>query len=195
MAGVLMRHSALPRVLDALPSILLQPLFVLIDAIGRTQGVCLFGVQSVLSHPDRAIAASPLAMVLIGTIVGAGGDVCVPSSVALTSQVPSDVQRLLEQLVATTTTVGARSALARSVDLLGAPALLALLTAQVVAIVYAALVDAHPLFSPLRSWLVAASPSYAEPDRVCTVIMGVLLGVGRLRAALRRPSAVKTKRA
>ena len=72
---------------------------------------------------------------------------------------------------------------------------------QIVAIVYSALVDAHPLFSPLRSWLVAALPvagSYADPDRaqaVCAVIMGVLLGVGRLRAALRRRPSVKVKRA
>lgn len=72
-----MRHSPLPRILDAMPSILVQPLFVLIDAIGRTQGVCLFGVQSVLTHADGGVAASPLAMVLIGTLVGAGGDVCV----------------------------------------------------------------------------------------------------------------------
>jgi len=72
---------------------------------------------------------------------------------------------------------------------------------QIVAIVYSALVDAHPLFSPLRSWLVAALPdaaSYADPDRaqaVCAVIMGVLLSAGRLRAALRRPSVEKAKRA
>jgi len=76
-----MRHSPLPRILDALPSILVQPLFVLIDAIGRTQGVCLFGVQSVITHADGGVAASPLAMVLIGTLVGAGGDVCVSSLV------------------------------------------------------------------------------------------------------------------
>jgi hypothetical protein len=131
LAGLLVHRTPLFGLLDSIPPLVFAVLFPYIDGFGRTMGATTFAFDVVLSHPLPSVRNSPFAMLLIATITGAGGGLLVPAMGAFTTRWSYNTPPWLVGLP--------------TVDIWGPPASAA---------IYGALIDAHPVFKPLRTALL-----------------------------------------
>lgn len=78
LPAVLFR-SPLSLALLQIPTLPLNILFSAVDGFSRIVGITTFGVDTVISHSDPAVANSPWAMIVIATLAGGGGGLIVPA--------------------------------------------------------------------------------------------------------------------
>ncbi|GAA6032573.1 hypothetical protein JCM8097_004822 [Rhodosporidiobolus ruineniae] len=121
----------------SIPYLPRELLFCAIDAFSRIMGMTTLGVDVVLSHPNNAVRNSPWAMVLVAFISGGGGGMLVPA-----------FKLFGPEWGFTTTPVWVKNGLPIDVW-----------SAGFIGYVYATLIDAHPFFRVLPSFVLRHVPA------------------------------------
>ncbi|GAA6062154.1 hypothetical protein JCM10212_002366 [Sporobolomyces blumeae] len=137
---VLAAKSGAASLLLSLPYLPREVLFSLIDGFSRIMGMTTLGVDTVLSHPSQAVRDSPWAMVLIAFVSGGGGGVLVP------------LFNLFGPEWGFTKTPGFVKE--------GLP--IDVWSAALIGYVYATLIDAHPMFRTVPSYLLRHLPGLTQ---------------------------------
>ncbi|GAA5836612.1 hypothetical protein JCM11251_002677 [Rhodosporidiobolus azoricus] len=177
----------------ALPSLPRETLFCLIDGFSRILGMTTLGVDVVLSHPNQAVRNSPWAMVLAAFISGGGGGMIVPAF------------RLFgPEWGFTGTPVWIKNGMPIDVW-----------SAGLVGYVYATLIDAHPFFRQLPTFVLQHLPQLkpwfnvskayltsprhtallqpAEAKTFCSLLLAALLFTSRIALPLIRSTFTSSK--
>lgn len=186
LPAVLFR-SPLSLALLQIPTLPLNILFSAVDGFSRIVGITTFGVDTVISHSDPAVANSPWAMIVIATLAGGGGGLIVPAFKGFHADWAFGTPPWAKE--------------GPGIDVWGA---------TLIGYIYSTLIDAHPFFRYLPSHVLPSSflpkayltskiaqpllPAH-EAKIACSVILFSLLSLRLILLYITSPSAVAPKKA